>query len=97
MTDYISDLDTQRFGFKIARLENFNGNPRMIIEDFKKQGVKLVIARISTADISTINTLEDMGFEYKDIQLKYSISLVNRSQQKLNKEKSFQVRTIYYA
>jgi len=92
MTDYVSDLDSWRFGFKIIRINGFSSHPRVVVDDLKKQGAKLVIARVSTDDISTINTMENMGFEYKDTQLKYRLILGNMDQRELKTEKNVKIR-----
>lgn len=94
MPDYLSEIDTSRFGFKIARTENLHGDPRTIIDELKDQGVKLFIARVNTDDITTINTLENLGFEYKDTQLKYSLNLIGRTKQAVNKVQGFRIRTV---
>lgn len=91
-TEYISRLDTKRFGFKIARIENLKGDPRPIINDLKNQGVKLIIARTNIHDIETINTLEKTGFEYKDTQLKYYLPLRDKEEEKMNPNKTYKVR-----
>ena len=69
--DHISPMDTQRFGFKIAKIDDFSGNPQFLCNGMKELGVKLIISRIKTSRGETINTLEDLGFRVKDIQLKY--------------------------
>lgn len=94
MTKYLSELDTKRFGLKVARIENFQGDPTKIISDLKKQGVKLIIARVNTDDITTINVLENMGFEHKDSQLKYFLPLINKEKENLGNNKYFKIRTV---
>jgi len=92
LTEYISDLDTQRFGFKIARIEYFHGDLGMIIEDLKNQGIKMVIARTNANDIATLNNLEKLGFEYKDTLLKYRFLLKNVPQLDWEIEKNIKIR-----
>jgi len=69
MIDYISQIDTQRFGFKIARI---NDAARLMTAGFipslKEQGIALIIARIDSENLPAINALEDAGFRIKDIQ-----------------------------
>jgi predicted GNAT family N-acyltransferase len=68
MTDYISQIDTRRFGFKIARI---NDATRLMTAGFiqllKEQGIVLIIARIDSENLAAINALEDSGFRIKDI------------------------------
>lgn len=91
-TNYISELDTWRFGFRIARTENLKGDPQKILDELQRQDVKLFIARVDSNDISTINILESMGFEYKDTQLKYRLPLTGKEKQNPDPEKKFWVR-----
>ncbi|NIM10826.1 MAG: hypothetical protein GTO45_02450 [Candidatus Aminicenantes bacterium] len=71
MINYISQLDTERFGFKIAKINNFNENPGILYKEMKKMDVKLIISKISSSEIHTINALEELGFRIKDMQVKY--------------------------
>lgn len=67
----ISKLDTQRFGFKVAKVNDFGKEPQKILNELQKLGVKLIITRIQSKEIDTINFLEDLGFRIKDIQSTY--------------------------
>ncbi len=68
MIDHVSQIDTQRFGFKIARI---NDADRLLtakfIQSLKDQGIALIITRIDTENLAAINALEDAGFRIKDI------------------------------
>lgn len=77
MSKYISDLDTLRFGFPVAKLRNSNDTSEEILFNLKNEGVKLIIARIDAANLNGINKLEKQGFLIKDIQLIYNYSLKN--------------------
>jgi len=69
---FISLLDTQRFGFKVAKINEFPGAPQHICDHMKTSGVKLIISKIKIRPgDNTIEKLEDVGFRVKDIQLKY--------------------------
>ena len=96
MTNYISDLDTSRFGFKIAKINDFSVHPSIIMNDLKEQGVKLVISRINGNQIDLINSLEKVGFIIKDIQLKYKYDIrsVNITNKHLPKNFSIRESTI---
>lgn len=75
MEGFVSSLDTARFGFKIARIDGYDGGTATIIESLKKEGVKMVIARVNTGDIAAINSLEDKGFRVMDTQITYKYEI----------------------
>jgi hypothetical protein len=69
MTNYISQIDTLRFGYKIARI---NDTPKLMtttfIQSLKKQNIALVITRINSENLEEVHALEDIGFRIMDIQ-----------------------------
>ncbi len=76
VTHFISPLDSRRFGFNIAKVNE--------ADNFKKEGflallaekeVKLIISRVDSERIDEINFLEDIGFRVKDMQVTYSFDL----------------------
>ncbi|MCK4344193.1 MAG: hypothetical protein KAX05_02825 [Bacteroidales bacterium] len=75
MEEYISKLDTERFGFKIAKVNHFSEDPSKIISNLAKHGVKLVISRIESENIILLNQLENLGFLLKDCQVTYKYDL----------------------
>jgi hypothetical protein len=75
--NYISELDTQRFGFKIAKVNNFGEKPEKILNFLKQSGVQLVISKINSSEINLINRIESLGFKIKDSQVRYSYLLKN--------------------
>lgn len=74
---YISDIDTARFGFKIAKINDFDSDIGMLLTQFKKSGIKLIISRINSGNIKLINELEDFNFRIKDTQLTVSHNMEN--------------------
>lgn len=76
-----SEIDTQRFGFKVAKTngEVFRDATKEYIEKTKLD-YKLIIARVSLNDITLINSLEDIGFRIKDTQITYKHDLKNLHQ-----------------
>lgn len=74
---YISLLDTKRFGFKIAKLNLYPEEPASLIAKLKEADVKLIIIRVEANDIVKINNLEKIGFLIKDVQLIYNYTLKN--------------------
>lgn len=72
---YISWPDTERLGFKVARVNAYPVSPQELLPRLREIGVQLVISRVPTAEIQLINQLEDLGFRLKDVQATYSIDL----------------------
>ena len=73
--DYISALDTRRFGFNIGKIDD----PEILCapgfrEILSAHNVRLVISRIATEELSTIHALEEMGFRIMDVQTTWKIS-----------------------
>lgn len=75
MNNLISKLDTDRFGFQIAKITDTVENPEMIIYELKKINVKMIIARVNLCNMKLINQLERLGFDYKDAQITFSYDL----------------------
>lgn len=73
--DFISEINTTRFGFPIAVINNFNEKPEKIIDGLKSHNVALVISKIDAQNITLINELENIGFKLKDIQLTYKLPM----------------------
>jgi len=68
-SDYVSlsALDTDRFGIVVARTNQASQeNLPEILEFCNKNQVKLLIARCSTSDVSTIHYMENLGFLLMD-------------------------------
>lgn len=76
---YISEIDTNRFGFKIAKINSFDKKPELILNELRELGVKLIFSKINAKEISLINELESLGFRLKDGQLKYKFDLKKQS------------------
>jgi hypothetical protein len=72
---YISVLDTERFGFGIAKTDFSNIEPKDAINGLKELGVRLIMSRVSGKNIALINKLEELGFLVKDNQLTYRYEL----------------------
>ncbi len=76
MRTYISTIDSNRFGFNIAKVNDFEILQREnILEVFKIEEVKLIISRISTENINEINHLENIGFRIMDVQSTYRFEI----------------------
>lgn len=76
MKSFISTIDSNRFGFNIAKVNNLEILLKEnIFQEFKKEGVKLIISRIFTEKINEINFLENKGFRIMDIQSTYRFDI----------------------
>lgn len=70
-----SKLDTNRFGYKIAKINDAEFLSQLDINAFKENGFELLIARASCTHIPLINALEHKGFLLRDTQLTYKFDL----------------------
>lgn len=77
MRDYLSILDSKRFGFKIAKLPSDINHIEDIINDLKKVDIRLAIIRVHQDNTELINRLEDVGFRIKDSQVVFNRTLLN--------------------
>lgn len=87
INNHISSIDTERFGFKIAKINEFSENLENEIIGFKNSGVKLIISRVGCNNIALINKLEDLNFRIKDTQLTFVHDL-NSIEEEINNKKS---------
>jgi GNAT superfamily N-acetyltransferase len=69
VNQYVSVFDTRRFGIKVAKLDRVDEETPAVVAALADEGTKLVIARISAADVAGINRLEAIGFRLKDFQV----------------------------
>jgi hypothetical protein len=72
---YVSVLDTARFGFKVAKLDQVDDETAEVLAALADEGTKLVIARIAASDVLGINRLEAIGFRVKDFQVVHRFDL----------------------
>lgn len=79
MGNFLSIMDTDRFGFKIARVNCFDRSPKELIAELKNEGVKLVISRVNCENLELINQLEYLHFKTMDFQIVYKYDLLNLS------------------
>jgi hypothetical protein len=71
-----STIDTSRFGFKVAKINDKQFLTKEIFQELKKNDFKLIISRIPGEDLQTINFMEANGFHLKDVQLTYKFDLM---------------------
>ena len=86
MYKLISNLDTERFGFTVAKISNNIEKPDFIVKELKKMSTKLIIARVDFNNIKLINQLERIGFLYKDAQVTFNFDLQDRLPQKAHND-----------
>lgn len=75
LKDYISELDSNRFGFLIAKLSDNHLNIEILLNFLRNNNVKLVLTKIPCENIDLINTYEQNGFIVKDFQVTYRYDL----------------------
>ncbi|MCE7996137.1 MAG: GNAT family N-acetyltransferase [Roseivirga sp.] len=69
---FISDLDTKRFGFPIARINQWTGlDPLSVCDDLKKSGVRLIMSRVNAVEELQVEKLKETGFEIMDTIIHY--------------------------
>ena len=90
----ISLLDSERFGFKVAKLDNYDIDPESAVKEFKNLGIKLVISRVAAKDIELVNKLEELGFRIKDSQLKYKYDLTDFMPYENNPAENYCIRDV---
>ena len=73
--NYISKLDSERFGFPVAKFFNNIDKLELIVHELKKASIGLIIARVDLKDINLISQLEKLGFRYKDSQVTFSFDI----------------------
>ena len=75
--DIESKLDTERFGFKVGKIDGefFKTHKIQILDILAKEDFKLIISRVDMNDVDLINDLERLGFRYKDSQITYKYDL----------------------
>jgi hypothetical protein len=67
--NHISPLDTSRFGFKIAKINEPECINYETIAQLKNEGVQLIMSRIPNENIQLMNQMEKWGYRVKDVQL----------------------------
>lgn len=72
---YFSKIDSNRFQFKIARINDYSEDIPALLRELKAAKYELIISRIDTKDKDTINRLTENGFKIMDVGLTYSHNL----------------------
>jgi hypothetical protein len=72
---YHSILDSERFGFNIAKINIFDNPIKELLNELKVNNYKLILSKVNASDIKLINDLESNGFILKDIQVTYKYDL----------------------
>lgn len=69
-------MDSNRFGFKIAKVNNFEDSPDNLVKELKGIGVKMIICKIACENLALINKLEQLNFNIMDFQVTYRYDLL---------------------
>jgi len=73
--NFISDLDSKRFGFKIAKFDTKGVDLAIFLELIRSERVKLIITKVPLENLEAVNLLEENGFVIKDVQVTYKFEL----------------------
>lgn len=73
--DFVSKLDTGRFGFKVAKFDAEENDLQELLKLLASNDVKLCITKVSLEKLQLLNLLEQNGFLIKDIQVTYKYDL----------------------
>jgi len=75
---YISDIDEERFGIRIAKSDKVTVDNLPKIVDFCRDNkVKMLIARCPANDFPAVHAIEREGFRLMDTLVYYSMDLTN--------------------
>lgn len=94
ISEYVSNLDSERFGFTVAKINNFSQSPAATINALKKDNVKLIISKINCENLTLINQLECLGFQTKDFQVTYRYDIKNIGFSAADLQSEFIVREV---
>lgn len=75
----LSEIDTERFGSRIARAHMSKGNLQRALERCRAEQIKMLIARCSTNDVYSAQEMEAAGFALMDTLVYYSFDLAKRA------------------
>ena len=71
---FVSTIDTDRFGFTIAKVNDIKLLTSTTgLKKFREVGVKLIISRIPSEQVSAVHALEEIGGRLMDIQATYRL------------------------
>jgi len=74
-----SQLDSDRFGIRVARAQISSGALPQVMESCAEQKIDLLVARCAVSDFANIHALESHGFLLTDTLVYYSFDLARRS------------------
>ncbi|MFZ0278249.1 MAG: GNAT family N-acetyltransferase [Candidatus Sulfotelmatobacter sp.] len=75
----LSEIDSERFGIRVARAQVEGKNLSQIIDFCAAEQIKLLIARCATKDLRTVQEMESRGFLLMDTLVYYSFDLARRT------------------
>lgn len=73
-----SEIDSERFGVRIARAYVDSGNLSQVLDFCSAERIDLLIARASTTELATTQKMEQLGFLLMDVLVYYSFDLSKR-------------------
>lgn len=90
---HISQLDVERFGFQVAKIDCHTlDQTQAILNQLDQSAVKLIIARAKSHAFPVINFLEKNGFRLKDSQVTYRYEMKKINGQQYDLPKNVMIR-----
>jgi len=77
-TIVISEIDSQRFGVRVARAHVVAENLSRVLQSCADESIDLLIARCATTDLAVAQSMEGQGFSLMDTLLYYRFDLTKR-------------------
>ena len=74
-----SEIDSQRFGVRVARAQIGPENLSRVLDCCTAERIDLLIARCATSDLATAQNMETRGFSLMDTLLYYRFDLTKRA------------------
>ena len=78
-THSFSEIDSQRFGVRVARAQIVPENLLQVIRCCVEEKIDLLIARCATSDLATAQNMESRGFSLMDTLVYYRFDLARRT------------------
>jgi len=74
-----SEIDSQRFGVRVARAHIVPENLSRVLRSCAEEKIDLLMARCATGDLATVQDMEAQGFRLMDTLLFYRFDLAKRA------------------
>jgi GNAT superfamily N-acetyltransferase len=75
----LSEIDSERFGVRIARANAASGQLASILDFCAAEKIDMLIARCAASDLAAAQSMEEMGFLLMDTLVYYSFDLTKKT------------------